>query len=371
MSLPDAVDVCVVGGGQSALALGFYLRRAERERTRAGRRPLSVVLLDRRERPGGAWLDAWPSLRLFSPAGYSSLPGRLMPGTGNDDNPDAAHVVDYLTDYEHRYDLDVRRPVLVAGVQDTRDGLEVHTDHGDLQARAVVSATGTWDRPFWPSFPGADVFAGRQLHTSDYRGPDDLAGSRVLVGGGGNSGAQIAADLVDVAAAVQWVTREPPRYLPDDVDGRVLFEVATRAVSDRAAGRESAGVGSLGDIVAVPPVREARDRGDLQAEPPPVALTAQGARWEDGREVELDAVVWATGFRPALGHLHGLGLSRSSGHPVTVAPDGSPNAVRCADGRPLWFLGYGDWCGPASATLIGVGRPARDTAEDVVRRLDG
>lgn len=371
MSLPEAVDVCVVGGGQSALALGFHLRRAERERTRAGRDPLSVVLLDRRERPGGAWLDAWPSLRLFSPAGYSSLPGRLMPATGDDDNPDAAHVVDYLTDYEQRYDLDVRRPVLVAGVQETRDGLQVHTDHGDLRARAVVSATGTWDRPFWPSLPGAGVFTGRQLHTSDYRGPDDLFGARLLVLGGGNSGAQIAADLLGVADAVHWVTREPPRYLPDDVDGRVLFEVATRAVSERAAGRESAGVGSLGDIVAVPPVREARDRGDLQAEPPPVALSARGARWEDGREVELDAVVWATGFRPALGHLHELGLPRSSGHPTTIAPDGSSSAVRSADGRPLWFLGYGDWCGPASATLIGVGRPARDTAEDVVRHLDG
>ena len=250
-------------------------------------------------------------------------------------------------------------------------GLIVQTDHGPLRARAVVNATGTWDRPFWPAVAGAAEFEGRQLHTHDYRGPADLADARVLVVGGGNSGAQIAADLIGTAAAVHWVTRQPPRFLPDDVDGRVLFEVATRAVADRAAGRPARGVGSLGDIVAVPSVRAARDRGELTAEPMVAALTAHGARRPDGRTVPLDAVIWATGFRPALSHLRGLDLQRTGGLPVTRAPQGSPSAVRSAGARPLWFLGYGDWCGPASATLIGVGRPARDVAADVVRHLDG
>ena len=368
--LPARVDVCVVGGGQSALALGYHLRRLERERARRGLSPLSVVVLDRRERPGGAWLDGWPSLRLFSPAGYSSLPGRLMPTPSGGTLPDAAHVVAYLTDYEDRYDLDVRRPVTVESVTADTDGLGVSTDSGTLRARAVVNATGTWDRPFWPRLPGSETFAGRQLHAHDYRGPQDFVDQRVLVVGGGNSGAQVAADLLGTAGQVHWVTREPPRYLPDDVDGRVLFEVATRAVAERAAGRPASGVGSLGDIVAVPPVRAARDRGDLVAQRLPTSLTADGARWADGRTAVLDAVVWATGFRPALAHLHDLDLPRDHGHPATVAPPDSPHAVRSADGSPLWFLGYGDWCGPASATLIGVGRPAQAVARDLVEHLD-
>ncbi|WP_323793246.1 ArsO family NAD(P)H-dependent flavin-containing monooxygenase [Nocardioides sp.] len=373
MNLPSHVDVCVVGGGQSALALGYYLRRAERERQRRGHPPLSVVLLDRRDGPGGAWLDAWPSLRLFSPAGYSSLPGRLMPTPADGTAPDAAHVVAYLADYEQRYDLDVRRPVVVedlVGAEDGRGPTEVRTDHGHVQARAVVNATGTWDRPFWPRLPGIEQFAGRQLHTHDYRGPDAFAGKRVLVVGGGNSGAQIAADLLGTAQAVHWVTREPPRYLPDDVDGRVLFEVATRAVRARAAGEQAEGVGSLGDIVVVPPVRAARDRGELHADPLPERLTRHGATWSDGHSVDLDVVVWATGFRPALGHLRGLDLPRRRGVPVTVAPEGATSEMRSADGSPLWFLGYGDWCGAASATLIGVGRPAKEVAADVVAHLD-
>ena len=234
----------------------------------------------------------------------------------------------------------------------------------------MVSATGTWDRPLWPRVPGAEVFGGVVLHVHDYRGPAPFAGKRVLVVGGGNSGAQVAADLLGTAATVHWATRRPPRYLPDDVDGRVLFEVATQAVRDRAAGREARGVGSLGDVVAVPPVRAARDRGDLVAEPMVERLTEHGARWADGREEPLDAVVWASGFRPALAHLRGLGLTWTDGHPATEPPEGSPFAVRSADGVPLWLLGYGDWCGPASATLIGVGRPAAAVAADVVATLD-
>lgn len=277
----------------------------------------------------------------------------------------------YLTDYEQRYGLDVRRPVRVGGVdRHPAGGLVVTTDHGDVRARAVVSATGTWDQPFVPRVPGDEEFAGRVLHVHDYRGPETFAGQRVLVVGAGNSGAQVAADLLGTAARVHWATRSTPGWLPDDVDGRVLFEHATKAVADLAAGRTPQRLGNTGDLVAVPPVRAARDRGDLVPEPMVAALTRDGARWADGTTAPLDTVVWATGFRPATGHLRPLGLTRDdAGRPATVAPEGSPYAVRSADDVPLWLMGYGDWTGPASATLIGVGRPARDAARDVLAHL--
>jgi putative flavoprotein involved in K+ transport len=96
----------VVGGGQAALAVGYYLRR---------RTDLSFVILDSEDGPGGAWRHRWDSLRGFSPARYSSLPGRLMPG-GEDKYPTRDEVVNYLADYERRYELPVRRPVRVEGV---------------------------------------------------------------------------------------------------------------------------------------------------------------------------------------------------------------------------------------------------------------
>jgi putative flavoprotein involved in K+ transport len=299
-----------------------------------------------------------------------------MPRWSGEDNPSAAHVVEYLAAYEDRYDLPVERPVTVTAVRrDTgTDRFLVDGDGRTWSAAWLVSATGSWRRPFWPYVPGVGEFTGTQIHTVDYRGADAFAGSRVLVVGGGNSGAQIAADLLGVAATVTWVAKHPPRMLPDDVDGRVLFETATRAVRDRAAGIANDGVASLGDIVAVPSVRHARDHHGLQAEPMFDRLVRDGARWADGGRRSYDAIVWCTGFRPALRHLAPLGLRARHGRPATVPPDEPAAAdasaqarspVEAVDEPRVLFVGYGDWCGPASATLIGVNRAARDVAATI------
>ena len=364
---PDVThrDVVVIGGGQSGLAVGFYLRRAGAD----------FEILDASDAPGGAWPHTWPSLRLFSPADFSSLPGRRMPRTDDGANPDADHVVDYLRGYEAYYDLPVRRGVRVVSVERVRPGREGDDDHGDddrgdddegflvrsadgrsWRARAMISATGTFSRPFVPTYPGAADFRGRQLHSADYRGPAEFDGQRVVVVGGANSGAQVAADLArppaDSGGAMTWCTTGPPRYLPDDVDGRELFRVANAAI--RGVGDSDGGIADLGDIVAVPPVRAARDAGLLQATPMFERFTADGVEWSDGRRAPVDAVVWCTGFRPELGHLRGL-LQRRGGRVVTrdVEVPGVPG---------LFLVGYGDWCGAASATLIGVGQWAKAAA---------
>ena len=103
LSEAQRIPVVVIGGGQAGLAVAYYLRRAR----------VDHVVLDDQESPGGAWWHTWPSLRLFSPAEFSSLPGWQMPAT-QDGNPDAEHVIDYLTRYERRYDL--------------RSGLRAHID---------------------------------------------------------------------------------------------------------------------------------------------------------------------------------------------------------------------------------------------------
>ncbi|WP_329212329.1 ArsO family NAD(P)H-dependent flavin-containing monooxygenase [Streptomyces sp. NBC_01708] len=348
---PDT-DVVVIGGGQSGLAAGYHLRRLG----------VDFVILDAQPTPGGAWQHAWDSLHLFSPAAYSSLPGRLMPPQPGQTYPDAAHVVSYLTDYELRYELPIKRPVRVQGVHQHGQLLRVKTDAGTWHARAVISATGTWWRPFLPAVPGRDRFTGTQLHTADYRSPKNFAGQRVVVVGGGNSGAQIAADLAH-DTELTWVTQREPRFLADDIDGRALFDAASarrRALDEGRA--DTGGVASLGDIVAVPPVRAARHAGHLKATPMFSRLTQAGVEWADGSRADVDAVIWCTGFRPALGHLSSLGLRGSRGHIPTTG-----TRVK-ADPR-LHLLGYGDWTGPASATLIGVGRPAREAARDIAALL--
>ncbi|MET9835803.1 ArsO family NAD(P)H-dependent flavin-containing monooxygenase [Streptomyces sp. NPDC006385] len=352
--MTQSVDVVVAGGGQAGLAAGYHLRRLGIDFTVLGADPA----------PGGAWQHMWDSLHLFSPADHSSLPGRLMPTQPGETYPDAGHVVDYLADYEKRYGLPVQHGARVGAVRRDGDRLLVEADTGTWRARAVVSATGTWSRPFLPAVPGRNPFAGRQLHTVNYRSPADFAGQRVVVVGGGNSGAQIAADLALAGdVTVTWATRRPPRFLPDDIDGRILFDVATtrRRAPDEGRG-DTGGVASLGDIVAVPPVRAARDAGLLDLKPMFPRLTATGVRWADGSRSDADAIIWCTGFRPALAHLAPLNLRGASGQVATAG-------TRAVGEPRLHLLGYGDWTGPASATLIGVGRPARDAARDIAQQL--
>jgi len=352
--MPTGFDVVVIGGGQAGLAAGYFLRRTG----------LTFAILDDQDGPGGAWSHGWDSLTLFSPAQWSSLPGWPMPAASVDGYPPRDAVIAYLAAYEARYGLPVRRPERVVAVQRAGAMLRVETEQGAMDARAVISATGTWRHPFIPMVPGRDGFGGVQVHSSRYRRPADFAGQSVLIVGGGNSGAQIMAELSTAAARCLWVTEREPVFLPDDVDGRTLFERATaRWLAEREGRPVPQTKGGLGDVVAVPPVREARARGALGSVRSFARLEASAAVWPDGTRVQADAIIWCTGFRPALGHLASLGLTDEEGR-IPVAADGQ------AAGEPrLWMLGYGDWTGMASATLAGVTRAAREAVSGVAKRL--
>ncbi len=342
----------MIGGGQAALAVGYYLHRTG----------LSFAILDESDAPGGAWRRMWDSLHAFSPPRYSSLPGRLMPG-GVEEHPHRDAVVDYLASYEERYELPVQRPVRVEAVRREDDRLLVKAGPARLPARAVVSATGTWTRPHVPDYPGCEAFQGDKAHTIDYDHPEPYRDKRVLVVGGGNSGAQILAEVSKVADTT-WVTPEKPEFLPDDVDGRVLFERATELYKARREGREEeVGEIDLAKIVMVPPVKEARERGVLESVRPFVRFTEEGVVWPDGAESPVDAVIWCTGFRPALSHLEPLGVLGRNGR---IETDGT----RSVEEPRLWLVGYGDWTGFASATLLGVGRTARSTVEEIEGALE-
>lgn len=346
-----SIDVLVIGAGQAGLAAGYYLRRTD----------VRWAILDAEPGPGASWRHGWDSLRLFSPAQWSSLPGWSMPPSSGG-TPTRDDVLAYFAAYEQRYQLPVERPVRATAVHRAGEQLRVETDGGDYLAHAVISATGSWGRPLIPDYPGRELFRGVQLHSAEYRSPELFRDQVVLVVGGGNSGAQILAEVSQVAEAF-WVTLREPRFLPDDVDGRVLFQRATERFLARQAGRPIVDErGGLGDIVMMPSVREARTRGALESVRPFVRFTKTGVIWPEGQEMRVNAVIWCTGFGYALDHLAPLGILELDG---TVAVHGT-RAVR----EPrLWLLGYGEWTGEASATILGVGRYARSTVAEIADAL--
>lgn len=352
MSNEQLIDVVVIGGGQSALATAYFLRRHQ----------VPFVILDDQPGFGGAWQHGWDSLRLFSPAQWSSISGWQMPSAG-DEHPGRTEVIDYLAGYEKRYELDVRRPVHVDSVTVEGSLLRITAGGDSWLARAAVSATGTWGKPLIPSYPGAETFQGEQLHSAYYRSPEPFRGKRVLVVGGGNSGAQILAE-VSRSSETTWVTLTPPKFLPDDVDGRVLFERARERWRAQQEGRSVEHLpGGFADIVMVQPVREARERGVLQAQRPFERFSADGIVWPDGKKQKMDVVIWCTGFAPVLDHLAPLGVLEEDGRVLV-------EGTRSVKQPNLWLVGYGDWTGMASATLIGVSRSARQTADEIAAALN-
>ncbi|MEX2335798.1 MAG: NAD(P)-binding domain-containing protein [Fulvivirga sp.] len=231
-------DLIIIGGGQSALACGYFLKRSA----------INYLILDNQKQCGGAWLHGWESLTLFSPAEYSSLPGWLMPKSENQ-FPTRDEVINYLCKYEKRYELSIERPVNVLEVKKNRNGFIVITDKNNYQSRAIISATGTWQKPFIPAVPGRDKFKGKQIHSAQYRNPDEYQGQKILIVGEGNSGAQILADISKIAETA-WATIEDPEYLPDDVS-----VASSKYYAERKEEKFDASKYNLGNIVMVPPVK--------------------------------------------------------------------------------------------------------------------
>jgi len=344
MTTSEVFDVIVIGGGQSGLACGYYLRRTK----------LNYLILDEQQKPGGAWNHTWDSLKLFSPADHSSLPGWMMP-KDQTEYPGKDHVLNYLKEYEQRYKLSVKRPVHILNVTKDQELFKIETHAGIYYSKALVSATGTWKKPYIPNYKGVNAYEGQQLHSAFYKTPNQLKGNKVLIIGGGNSGAQILAE-VSKTHDTTWVTLKTPKFLPDDVDGRYLFEFATRQYKARLEGKAIEPAGSLGDVVMVDSVKEARNRGVLNAKRPFEAFYKRGVIWKEGSKEEFDTVIWCTGFKAALDHLQGLVASQSNIH---------TELTRAKEVPGLWLVGYGSWTGFASATLIGVGRTARQTVKEI------
>ncbi|GII01618.1 FAD-dependent oxidoreductase [Planobispora takensis] len=351
------IDVVVIGAGQAGLSTSHFL-------TRDG---IDHVVLDRSPRPGGAWQFRWPSLTLGAAHRVHDLPG-LPLGVADTGRPSSEVVSEYFAAYERAFGLPVRRPVEVRQVREGRDGrLLVASSGGEWSARALVNATGTWERPFWPRYPGQETFRGRQLHTVGYTREEDFAGERVVVVGAGASAVQLLMEIARVARSTTWVTRRPPVFRDGPFD-----EEAGRTAVARVDARVRAGlppgsvVGATG-YPLTPEVGAAMAAGVLDRLPMFDRIVPEGVVWDgdgsgrlgEGRLVEADTILWATGFRPVIGHLAPLRL-REPGGGIRVE-----DTVAVRDPR-VHLVGYGP-----SASTVGANRAGRTAARHIRRLLAG
>lgn len=354
MSGSVRTQVAVIGSGQAGLSAAYFLRRAG----------LEFVVLDHSPGPGGAWQFRWPTLTYGRAHRVHDLPGMPLAAAAADgDRPAAEVVAEYFAAYERAFELPVLRPVNVAEVREgggeEAGRLLVVSDAGTWSARALVNATGTWDRPFWPRYPGQETFRGRQLHTAQYRGPHEFAGRRVVVVGGGASGTQHLLELAGTAAETVWVTRRPPvwREGPFDEDwGRAVVARVEERV--RAGLPPSSVVGETG-LPLTDEMRAARDAGVLARRPMFARITPEGVAWADGTDFRADAILWATGFRAAVDHLAPLKLREPGGG---IRMDGT----RAARDPRIHLVGYGP-----SASTIGANRAGRTAVRELRDLLAG
>lgn len=340
-------DNIIIGGGQAGLSVAYFFRRSQ----------VDYLILDDQKVAGGSWQHSWDSLKLFSPVVFSSLSGWMMP-QGKHEYPDRDEFIDYLQKYEKRYAFPIQRPVIVSEVTKQGGLFVVQSDQGKYISKTLVSATGNAQNPFIPTYSNIEEFIGRQLHSSEYLNPNEFEGQKVLIIGGGNSGAQILAEVSKVADT-DWVTVKEPEFLPEYVDGRYLFQKATEAFLGKPS--VNSPKFSLGNIVMLDSVKDAFNRGVLNARGPFEEFYANGVVWTDGTKEKFDAVIWCTGFRSNLKHLKPLDLIEN-------------NRIKTRHTRSLkepnlWLVGYGNWTGFASATIYGVGKTAKATAREIDQTL--
>jgi putative flavoprotein involved in K+ transport len=282
-------DVVVIGGGQAGLAIGYFLARDGR----------NFTILEAAGTPAAAWLARWDSLRLFTPVRYDSLPGLTFPGDP-DSYPGRDDVVAYLTDYARHFELPVEPNSRVRSVRpDEAARYVVELDDRTYEADQVVIATG----PF--QVPRVAPVAGRlspgivQLHSTEYRRPDDVPAGPVLVVGGGNTGYQIAEELARFKEVHLSIgSRQTP--LPQRILGRDLFRYleATGLMRKNVDTRIGQRLQYRETLIGSSP-RAARRHG-IQIHGRTDDVSESEVRFSDGSRLQPRAVIWATGF--ALDH---------------------------------------------------------------------
>jgi len=347
------LDVLIIGGGQAGLAMGFHLKDT----------PFRYRIVERHPRVGDSWRNRYASLVLFTPRAYSALPGLAVPGDP-EGFPTKDEMADYLEAYAERFELPVAQGTGIVRLERVDGGFRTTTEAGEsIDSRAVVLATGAFQRPAIPPISKGLSEEVAQLAPEEYKTPGQLAAGKVLVVGDGATGRQIALELSDNHGVLLAAGR-PRRVSPDRILGRSVFWWMDKLGILRAS-RESRIGRFLMKADPFPGKRLELDK--LQQRGVEVVgrvAQAEGKKvsFADGKAAEVNAVVWATGYRDDTGWVA-----------IPEVKDARGNYLHYRGISPLpslCFVGRSWQWSRGSALFAGVGEDAAYLAEHIVGHLE-
>ncbi|MCM3131042.1 NAD(P)/FAD-dependent oxidoreductase (plasmid) [Paenibacillus urinalis] len=345
-------DTIVIGGGQAGLASGYYLKTSGR----------SFLILEAGGQAAGSWPYYYDSLKLFSPAKYSSLPGLPLASPG-ERYPLRDEVIAYLNEYARFFELPLVFHTRVIEVLRNNTGVfEIHTSSGKRYlSRTLICATGSFNKPYVPQITGEQTYKRSITHSAFYRSPEAYKDQRVIVVGRGNSAVQISMELAEVAHATLAV-REPVSLVPQRILGRDIHDWFKWFGIDSVwpIGKKLALNSSVMDLDHY---RQRLKEGKPQQRPMFSAFYEEGVVWENGEKEKIDQVIFATGYRSNYEYLKRLDALNVNEEPLQKK--GVSTAV-----EGLYYVGIPGQRSFSSATLRGVGPDARYVIDQAKKILN-
>jgi putative flavoprotein involved in K+ transport len=345
--LTDA-PVVVIGAGQSGLAAAHALDKLS----------VPVVVLEAGDRPAGSWPRYYDSLRLFSPAAFSSMPGMPFPGH-LERYPARDEVADYLERYAAYIPAEIQTNTRVTEVrQEDREFVVFTADGRQLRAAGIVAASGSFSNPYQPIFPGQSGFTGQLLHVAEYRNPIPYIGMRVIVVGAGDSAAQVANELAPVAD-VTLAARHPLRFIPQRIGGKDVHYWLRETGFDSLPAQWLSKISGGSLITDSVGFQQTLADGLLDVRPMFIGLDRDKVMWSENDRERIDAIILATGYRPSLDYLRELGALDAAGAPLHI---GGVSTTHLG----LVYIGLEYQRSFASNTLRGVSADAAAVAAPLV-----
>lgn len=330
-------DVVIIGAGQAGLAMGYHLKQTS----------MSFLILDKGNEIGQSWKERYDSLTLFTPYSYSSLPGLAFKGAGR--YPTKDEVAEYLSAYANTFSLPVKFHTTVSSLtHDNQEQFVLTTSQGVFCCRNVIVATGPFHHPYIPSFStelSKEVF---QFHSSEYKNPAQLKKGATLVVGGGNSGAQIAAEVSKVSQTYLSVGHSI-KYLPQDIGGKSIFWWFDKLGVYKADANSRIGqfIKNKPDPIFGYELKELIKGEVISLKPRAVSAEEDQVFFEDESCLSVSNVIWSTGFKSNYQWIQIPSILDDKGLPIhhrgTTAING------------LYFLGLPWQHSRGSALLQGVG----------------